>query len=224
MALPLGPGARTAAGLEIGKHSDLPLFEAFSVHVPAGGARVVVAYNTYGVLDADGFPGAQALAGYAAAAGVVGVPLAGGAVPSRGHGARRQRNRTCRDGNASHETHACRSARGRLITASERKRNFKSAARRRAAAPPCTGLTLRRGGAGGCGGAARGGAMRPSRRVGRKCLANFHFRGSGRAGGGRRAADESERRAAYDVRRIAYPCTVHPCELLCTCTVYSCQS
>lgn len=103
---------------------------------------------------------------------------------------------------ASRETHACRSARGRLITASERKRNFKSAARRRAAAPPCTGLTLRagraRGGAGGARGTPRGAGRRGRRDGwGESAWRIFTFAGAGESERGRRA-----------VRRALAPCGV----------------
>lgn len=87
VALSLGPGARAAAGLEVGEHAQLPLLEALPVHVAAGGARVVVAQHAHGVLGAHGVARAQALAGHAARARVLGASLAGGAVPPRGHAA-----------------------------------------------------------------------------------------------------------------------------------------
>lgn len=110
---------------------------------------------------------------------------------------------------ASRKRHACRGARGRLITASERKRNFKSAARRRSAPhrspPACTraGLTLLAvpvaaaaaavGGGVGAGVQREAGLPMRRSRVGRKCPQNFHF--LAKAGVG--ADTEEKRRERY---------------------------
>lgn len=88
MSLPLGPRTCSAAGLQISENADFPLLETFAMHVPAGGARVVVAYHADRIFNAHRLPGTEAFAGYAAPSGLLLLPFAGRALPTRGHGDR----------------------------------------------------------------------------------------------------------------------------------------
>lgn len=65
MALAVRPGSGSTARFEVRQDALLPLVEAFSMHVFAGGAGFVVARDSGGfarVFGGDKFIGAQALA------------------------------------------------------------------------------------------------------------------------------------------------------------------
>ncbi|GBP27554.1 hypothetical protein EVAR_18748_1 [Eumeta japonica] len=85
MTLSFGPGARATARLEVSEHAAFPLFEAITVHVPAGGASFVVTEHADRILGAHRVPWTQALAGYAAAPSFLRFALTGSALPPRSH-------------------------------------------------------------------------------------------------------------------------------------------
>lgn len=85
MSLSLRPRTCSAAGLQVSEDADFPLLETFAMHVPAGGARVVVAYHADRIFNAHRLPGAEAFAGYAAPSGLLLFPFAGRALSTRGH-------------------------------------------------------------------------------------------------------------------------------------------